>query len=104
MRKKSPPPSKSSERLREYLEIIDDFTNQKGAANHYDIFKRTPNSTYTNYIINYLTESGLVVGCDSEGYRLTEKGKELLGILKTRRELVGIMTQELKGDRIKPYS
>lgn len=104
MRDLHPPPSKAAERIREYLEIIELATNQKGFAKHYDIFKRAMNNAYTDSVIKYLKDSGLIDGDDEKGYTLTKYGKDFLDLLKKHRGLIGLLTRELSGDRIRRYS
>jgi len=53
-------------------------------------------------MIKYLKETGLIEGNDKEGYRKTGKGEEMHEILKNR-ELVGILTRDLRGKRIRPW-
>jgi hypothetical protein len=99
---KSPPPSKSAERIKDYLEQIEAFSAGKGYATHFDIFRKAMNNSQVDRIIKYLLKNRFIEEF-KEGYRLTELGTLFLGILRKHRGLVGVMTKELSGDRIKPY-
>jgi Mn-dependent DtxR family transcriptional regulator len=103
MRKSSPPPSKSAERVIQYLEIIEKATNDKGFAKRYDIFKKAMNNAYADYVIKYLKNSGWVQGDDEKGYTLSKIGKDFLDLSRKRRDLIGQLTRELSGDKIRPY-
>jgi len=52
-------------------------------------------------VIRCLEENGLIRGTKNEGYLLTEKGEMWHYILKRHRDLVGVLTRELSGDRRK---
>ena len=100
--KRSPPPSKSSERVKEYLEIVEKAEIEKGCASGYDFLKKAMNEAQKNRMIKYLADNRLIFEAENDKYKLTEKGKALLEIME-RRELVGILTRELSGDRIKRW-
>jgi Mn-dependent DtxR family transcriptional regulator len=104
MRDLSPPPSRSAERIRQYLEIIEIATKERGFAKRYDIFKKAMNNAYACYVIKYLKDSGLVEGDDEKGYILSKYGKDFLDISRKHRGLIGLLTRELSGDKIKRYS
>lgn len=105
MRYSPPPPSKSLKRVIQYLEIVETATNEKGFANHYDIFKgKAMNSAYASYVIRYLKDSGFIQGDEKTGYVLSQVGKDLLYISRRHSPLLGILTQELSGDNIRRYS
>jgi len=55
----------------------------------------------TDRMIDYLEENGLIKGNKTKGYHKTEKGEIWHGILKKHRDLVGVLTRELSGDRRK---
>jgi len=103
MRDSQPPPSKSAERVIQYLEIIEKATSEKGFAKRYDIFKKAMNNAYASYVIKYLKGSGLVKGDDEEGYILSKSGRDLLDLSRKRRGLIGLLTRELSGDKIRRY-
>jgi hypothetical protein len=100
---KSPPPSKSAERIKTYLELIESGVSDRGYAKRYDILKKTMNEAQTDRIIKYLVKNRLIEEF-GEGFQLTQLGIDFLEILKKNRVLVGLLTKELSGDRIKPYS
>ena len=52
-------------------------------------------------MIKYLEENGLVNGSKDDGFHLTDKGKAWHQVLKIHRDLVGVLTRELSGDRRK---
>ena len=98
-RRRKPPPTKSADRIKDYLEIIDDKEIESGKAKRYDIYRRAGSEAQTDRDIKYLLETGLIAGTKEEGYMKTKKGNDMLSILK-KRELVGILTRELSGKRI----
>lgn len=100
---KTPPPSKAAERLREYLDIIATAQEQRGKALWYDVYRRAGNQYQTDSTITFLLENGLLSGNKEEGYLLTEKGRAWHDILKKHRDLVGVLTRELSGDRRKEW-
>lgn len=102
-RGKTPPPSKAAERLREYLDIIAAAQGQRGKALWYDIYRRAGNQNQTESTIQYLLDNGLITGNKEEGYLITEKGTVWHDILKKHRDLVGVLTRELSGDRRKEW-
>ena len=102
-RSKAPPPSKAAERLREYLDIVATMQAQRGMALWYDIYRRAGNPYQTDRTIDYLVDNSLITGNKEAGYLLTEKGKTWHLILKKHRDLVGVLTRELSGDRRKEW-
>jgi hypothetical protein len=100
---KSPPPSKSAERIRIYLELIESSVLERGYAKRYDILRKTMNEAQTDRMIKYLMNNRLIEEFN-EGYRLIQRGIDFLEILRKHREIVGLLTKELSGDRIKSYS
>jgi len=104
-RKRVPPPSRATERIKEYLDIINDKQSKHGGALRYDIYRRAGSEAQTNKIIKYLEERGFIertMQGDKEIFKKTEKGEKMHAILKYR-ELIGIITRELSGDRIKRW-
>ena len=101
-RKRKPPPTKSADRIKEYLEIIEKKEIEGAKAKRYDIYRRAGSEAQTDRVIKYLLETGLMTGNFEEGYIKTNKGNDLLSILK-KRELVGILTRELSGKKIKRW-
>jgi len=101
-RKRKPSPTKSADRIKEYLEIIEKKEIDGEKAKRYDIYRRAGSEAQTDRVIKYLLETGLITGNDEEGYIKTSKGNDLLSILK-KRELVGILTRELSGKKIKRW-
>jgi hypothetical protein len=99
---KSPPPSKSAERIKDYLEQIEAFSAEKGYATHFDLVRKTMNNSQADRAIKYLLKDRFIEEF-GEGYRLTETGRTFLDLLRKHRGLVGVMTQELSGDKIRPY-
>jgi Mn-dependent DtxR family transcriptional regulator len=102
-RKRSPPPSKAAERLKEYLDIINSMQSKHGAALRYDIYRRAGSEPQTDRVIRYLQENGLIEGNKERGYRKTPKGETWHGILKEHRDLIGLLTRELSGDRTRHW-
>lgn len=86
----------------EYLRIIDLKQEQGGRAKRFDIYRRAGSQAQTDRIIKYLLENGLIEGNDKDGYRKTKKGDDLYGILK-KRDLVGMLTRDLQGKRLRPW-
>jgi predicted transcriptional regulator len=101
-RRAPPPPTKSAEMIRQYLEIIDSKQRQGGRAKRFDIYRRAGNEAQTDKIIKYLMENGLIHGNDEDGYCKTEKGEGLHEILK-KRDLVGILTRDFHGKTLRPW-
>ncbi|RLI39433.1 hypothetical protein DRO69_14295 [Candidatus Bathyarchaeota archaeon] len=104
-RKRSPPPSKAAERIKEYLDIINDMQSKRGAALRYDIYRRAGSQSQTDRVIKYLEENGLIERVsrrNKEAYRKTQKGETFHEILR-HRYLVGLLTRELSGDRIRRW-
>lgn len=97
----APAPSKSAERFKEYLEIVKTAQDKQGFARRYDIYRRAGSEEQTDREIRRLRNHNLIEGDDQLGYRLTKKGEDWLGILIQHRELVGLLTTELSGDRAK---
>jgi len=97
-----PPPTESADALKEYLDIINSKQAESGKAKRYDIYRRAGSEAQTDRMITYLREAGFIEGNDKDGYRKTRKGEEMHEILK-RRDLVGILTRELRGKRIIPW-
>jgi len=98
-RQRRPPPSRAAERLREYLDIIESMQVKRGYALWYDIYRRAGNRYQTESTIKYLEENGLIEGNKTDGYRKTEKGESWHEVLRKHRDLVGVLTRELSGDR-----
>jgi Mn-dependent DtxR family transcriptional regulator len=98
-RYRHPPPSRTAERLREYLDIIEPMQAKHGHALWYDIYRRAENPYQTDSTIKYLEENGLIEGNKTDGYRRTKKGESWHEILRKHRDLVGVLTRELSGDR-----
>lgn len=105
-RKRSPPPpSRASERIKEYLDIINSKQSQHGGALRYDFYRRAGSEAQTDRVIKYLEERGFIKRTIQEGkeiFKKTEEGEKMHAILKYR-ELIGIITRELSGDRIKRW-
>jgi Mn-dependent DtxR family transcriptional regulator len=97
----APSPSRAAERLKEYLDIFDSTQVKRGKTLWYDIYRRAGTQWHTNQVIKYLKENGLIKGGKSEGYQKTKKGEIWHDILKKHRDLVGVLTRELSGDRRK---
>ena len=102
-RKPAPPPSKSAERFKEYLEIIKKAQDKRGFAKRYDIYRRAGNEAQTDREISMLKNYFLIEGDDNAGYRLTKKGDIWLDILRKHRDLVGLLTRRLSGKRRKRW-
>ncbi len=94
-------PSRAAERLKEYLDIIDAATVQRGKTLRYDIYRRAGTQWQTDRVIKFLEENGLIKGDKTKGYYKTEKGEIWHNILKKHKDLVGVLTRELSGDRRK---
>jgi predicted transcriptional regulator len=101
-KKRKPPPTKSAERIKEYLEILEKKEQESASAKKFDIYRRAGSEAQTIRVINYLLQNGLIKGNNEDGYVKTKKGNDLLSILK-KRELVGILTRELSGKKIKKW-
>jgi len=97
----APSPSRAAARLKEYLDIFDSTSAERGKTLWYDIYRRAGNQWQTEQMIKYLKENGLIEGDKSEGYYKTEKGEIWHNILKKHSDLVGVLTRELSGDRRK---
>jgi predicted transcriptional regulator len=76
---------------------------QRGKALWYDFYRRAGNPYQTDRTIEYLLDNGLISGNKEDGYLMTEKGDTMYDILKKHRDLVGILTRELSGDRRKEW-
>ena len=96
-----PPPSKAAERLREYLDIFIVAQKERGKVLWFDVYRRAGNQWETGRVIKYLEENGLINGSKEDGFHLTDKGKAWHQVLKIHRDLVGVLTRELSGDRRK---
>jgi len=99
--RKNPSPSKSAERLKEYLDIFDLGYAKRGKTLWYDIYRRAGTQWQTDRMIEYLEKNGLIKGDKTEGYHKTKKGDIWHSILKKHSDLVGVLTKELSGDRLK---
>jgi len=97
----APTPSKAAERLREYLDILHAAQEERGKILWYDVYRRAGNQWQTGQVMEYLEENGLIEGTKEEGWRLTEKGEAWYHVLRRHRDLVGVLTRELSGDRRK---
>ena len=97
-----PPPTDSAEMLREYLSIIDTKQKQGGRAKRFDIYRRAGSEPQTDRIIKYLLNNRLIEGNKDEGYVKTKRGEDMYEILK-KRELVGMLTRDLQGNRLRPW-
>ena len=102
MPRRRPPPTKSADRVKEYLDIIDSKQTQSGRAKRYDIYRRAGSEAQTDRMIKYLKDTGIIEGNDEIGYKKTKLGEDLHHILK-RRELTGILTQDFRGSRLRPW-
>jgi Mn-dependent DtxR family transcriptional regulator len=100
---KTPPPSDSANRLKEYLEIISNAQQTQGSARRWDVYKRAMNEAHTDHWLYYLRDRGLIEGDNASGYKLTKRGKDWLDLLKTRADLVGVLTRECSGSRVKRW-
>jgi hypothetical protein len=85
------------------LDIIDSTQNKRGKTLWYDVYRRAGNPIQTDNTIKYLEENGLIKGNKREGYLKTEKGETWHEILRKHRDLVGVLTRELSGDRRKRW-
>jgi len=103
LRKGAPPPSRAADRLEEYLDIVDSMQAQRGRTLWYDIYRRAGNPNQTDRVIKYLEENGLIEGNKTDGYLKTKKGEIWHEILKKHRDLVGVLTRELSGDRLRRW-
>jgi len=102
MRPRTPPsPSRAAERLKEYLDIFDVANAKRGKTLRYDIYRRAGTQWQTDRMIEYLKQNGLIKGDKTKGYHKTKKGETWHDILKKHRDLVGVLTKELSGDRRK---
>ena len=95
-----PTPTRSADMLKEYLDIINSKQVKHGRAKRYDIYRRAGSGEHTDRMIKRLKEWGFIEGNKRDGYRKTQKGEEMHEMLK-KRELVGILTRYLRGDRIR---
>jgi Mn-dependent DtxR family transcriptional regulator len=102
-RSRAPPPSKAAARLCEYLDIVSSSQEQRGKVLWYDVYRRAGNQYQTDSTITYLLDNGLISGNKEDGYLLTDKGRTWHDILKKHRDLVGVLTRELSGDRRKEW-
>lgn len=95
-------PSKSADRVMEYLEIVSSAEAKQGFAKRYDFFKKALNEAYTDFIISFLKDRRLIKGDEEKGhYWLTENGKTVLALCKEHRDLVGLFTKDLSGPRLR---
>jgi len=102
-RRRVPPPSRAAERLKEYLDIFDSAQEKRGKTLWYDIYRRAGNRSQTDSVLKYLKENGLIEGNKTDGYRKTEKGETWHSILIRHRDLVGVLTRELSGQRLRKW-
>jgi len=102
-RRRAPPPSRAAERLKEYLDIFDSAQEKRGKTLWYDIYRRAGNRYQTDSVLEYLKENGLIEGNKTDGYRKTEKGETWHSILIRHRDLVGVLTRELSGQRLRKW-
>jgi Mn-dependent DtxR family transcriptional regulator len=100
LRRRAPPPTKSAEMIKEYLDIINAKQAQHGKAQRYDIYRRAGSEAQTDRIIKQLMVWGVIKGNKQGGYTKTEAGERMHEILCRHGDLVGIFTQQLKGRRI----
>jgi Mn-dependent DtxR family transcriptional regulator len=98
-----PPPSRSAQRVIEYLDIVKSAQAKQGMAKRYDFVKRAMNEAQAGRMIKYLKESDFIKGNDDDGYIMTKNGEIWYEILKKHRDLVGLLTTELSGDRIRRW-
>ena len=99
--RRRPSPSRAAERLKEYLDIFDVAQAERGKTLRYDIYRRAGTQWQTDRMIAYLKDNGLITGDKTSGYHKTEKGAIWHEILTTHRDLVGVLTKELSGERRK---
>lgn len=102
LRRRAPPPTKSADMVKEYLDLINAKQAEKGRALRYDIFRRAGSEAQTDRMIKRFKEWRFIEGNDKDGYRKTKRGEEMHKMLQ-QRELVGILTRDLKGPRIRPW-
>jgi hypothetical protein len=105
-RKQFPPPSRAAERLTEYLDIINSKQSERGVALRYDIYRRAGSTAQTDGWIKYLEENGLikrVMYNGKEAFRKTQNGEIMHELLLKHRDLVGLLTRELSGNRRKSW-
>jgi Mn-dependent DtxR family transcriptional regulator len=100
---KRPPPTKSAERVKRYLDIIESMEKTRGRARKYDIYREAMNQPQTDRMIQFFVKNGLITGDDAEGYERTADGRMLHDMLKKHRNLVGIFTRLLSGVRIRQW-
>lgn len=101
-KKRSPPPSKSSVRVKIYLEMVKKAQTEKGSASSYDFLKMAMNETQKIRMIEYLLNGRLISGDEKTGYVLTKNGELYIELFRNPL-IVGQLTQELSRDRIKPW-
>jgi len=99
--RRRPSPSRAAEMLKEYLDILDVADAKRGKTLKYDIYRRAGTQWQTDRMIEYLKENGLITEANTKGYHKTQKGEIWHDILKKHRDLVGVLTRELSGDRRK---
>lgn len=103
MRRNSyPPPSKSAERVLEYLEIVKSAQDKQGFAKKWDFMKKAMNESQANRMIRNFLDWRFVSEDANGRYQMTKNGEDMLEILR-KRHLVGLLTRELSGDRIKRW-
>jgi Mn-dependent DtxR family transcriptional regulator len=96
-----PSPSKAALRLKEYLDLFDIAKAKRGKTLRYDIYRRAGSQWQTDRMIEYLKDNGLIEGDKTQGYHKTKKGEIWHDILRKHRDLIGVLTKELSGDRRK---
>ncbi|MEM3616648.1 MAG: hypothetical protein QXG76_05560 [Candidatus Bathyarchaeia archaeon] len=104
-RKRYPPPSRASERLKKYLDVINEKQSERGVALRFDIYRLARSEAQTDKWIKYLEENGLIERISHNGkeaFKKTQKGEIMHEILR-HRDLVGLLTRELSGDRLKSW-
>ena len=101
-RRRAPPPTKSADMVKDYLDLINAKQAKRGRALRYDIFRRAGSGPQTDRMIKRLKGWGFIEGNDKDGYRKTKRGEEMHKMLQ-QRELIGILTRDLTGPRIGPW-
>jgi hypothetical protein len=100
---RKPHPTKSAERVKRYLDIIESMEKTRGRARKYDVYREAMNEPQTDRMIRFFIRNGLIAGDDNEGYVRTADGIMFHKMLKEHRNLVGIFTRQLSGDRIRQW-
>lgn len=101
-RNRYPPPSKSAERVLEYLEMIKLAQDKEGFAKKYDFLRKAMNEAQANRMIKTFTDWGFISESADGKYHITRIGEDMLELLR-KRHLVGLLTKELSGDRIRRW-